>query len=180
MPRRLLLQDACVLINLIASGRFEDIAQRCGYQLVIAAAACAEVLSIRDAVSGETVPVTLDPHFAAGLLERIDVETEEERAGYIAYAAQLDDGEAMSLALAEVRHLPLATDDRKARSLVVREGIRVELFSTVAVLQAWEQNAGISIHEMREVLTRIRKSARFYPAVGTPESGWWESRCAIQ
>ena len=76
MPRRLLLQDACVLINLIASGRFEDIAQSCGYQLVIASAACAEVLSIRDALSGETVPVSLDPHFATGLLERIDVETE--------------------------------------------------------------------------------------------------------
>ena len=179
MPRRLLLQDACVLINLIASGRFEDIAQTGGYQLMVAAAACAEVLSIRDAVSGETVPVSLEPHFAAGLLERIDVETENERAGYIAYAAQLDDGEAMSLALAEIRHLPLATDDRKARSLVVREGVKVELFSTVAVLQAWEQSAGISLREMRDVLTRIRKSARFYPAAGTPDSIWWESRCAI-
>ena len=36
MSQRLLLQDACVLINLVASGRFEDIARDGGWQFVVA------------------------------------------------------------------------------------------------------------------------------------------------
>ncbi len=38
MFRRLLLQDACVLINLISSGCFEQIARDGGWQFVVAAA----------------------------------------------------------------------------------------------------------------------------------------------
>ncbi len=176
MASRLLLQDACVLINLLSSGRFEDIARGCGYQLVVSTAVRAETVSIRDALSGESVEVDLTPHFATGLLELVDLASEEERSSYIAYAAQLDDGEAMSLALVEARHLPLATDDRKAISLIARERIGVELVSTTGVLQAWEANAGVSSAEMKAVLTAVRSLARFVPRVGTADRAWWDAR----
>lgn len=176
MPRRLLLQDACVLINLLASGRFEDIARECGYQFVAATAACDEALFIRDAATGEPVLVDLAPYLTAGLLEKIDVETEDERASYVAYATLLDDGEAMSLALAEARHLLLATDDRKARALILRESINVELSSTVGVLQAWEKAAGIEKSEMSQILARLQKCARFTPPAGHPDRVWWDAR----
>ena len=52
---------------------------------------------------------------------------------------RFDDGEAMSLALAGARNLALATDDRKARLLVTRENIMVDLHSTVSLLQIWEK-----------------------------------------
>ena len=176
MSRRLLLQDACVLINLLASGRFEDIARECGYQLVVASAVCAESIYIRDATTREPVLINLEPYVSAGLLEQMDVETEDERAAYIVYAAQLDDGEAMSLALAELRHIPLATDDRKARALIAREGIRIELSSTVGVLQAWERTADIEISQMRAVIANIQRSARFARPPAAEDRLWWQDR----
>jgi predicted nucleic acid-binding protein len=176
MPPRLLLQDACVLINLLASGRFEDIARACGFQFVIASAVRAEALYIRDGTTGEPMLIDLEPHLEAGRLEEIRVETEAERAAYVTYAAYLDDGEAMSLALAEARQLPLATDDRKARALVARESISVELSSTVGVLQAWEANAAIQKPEMKMVLARIQTCARFSPSSRTPDGRWWDER----
>jgi predicted nucleic acid-binding protein len=178
MSPRLLLQDACVLINLLASGRFVDIAGGCGYRLLVATAVRAEALYIRDDVTGEPILIDLSPHLTAGLLEEISVETEVEREAYITYAAQLDDGEAMSLALAEARHLILATDDRKARALIIRESIRVELSSTVGVLETWERNAGIPAAEMRVVLEQIQRCARFSPPATTAEGSWWKERLA--
>ena len=180
MPERLLLQDACVLINLVASGRFEDIARHCGFQFAVASAVCAEVHFTRDNATGEIVPINLDPYFATALLEKLEIETEAERTAYITFAAQrLDDGEAMSLALADVRHLALATDDRKARLLVVRENLTVELQSTVSLLQRWEGNCSISGEEMRQVLTQIRDCARFIPRPSTPEHAWWVQRLNV-
>ena len=177
MPQRLLLQDACVLINLVASGRFEDIARQCGFQFAVTSAVCAETHFTRDSTTGEIVPIDLEAYFAAALLEKLEIETEAERTAYIAYAAQrLDDGEAMSLALAEVRHLALATDDRKARLLVTRENIAVELHSTVSLLQKWEKSCNVSGKEIGQVLARIRDCARFIPRASTPEYAWWVQR----
>ncbi len=118
--------------------------------------------------------VDLASYFDAGLLERIDVETEAERTAYIAYASQrLDDGEAMSLALAESRHLALATDDRRARLLIEREHVPVELHSTVSVLREWGTLCQIPAEEMGQVLERIKNGARFTPRAGTADYAWW-------
>ena len=176
MTPRLLLQDACVLINLLASGRFEDIARAGPYRFVIASAVCGEALYIRDGTTGKPILIDLEPHLVAGLIEIITVETDEERAAYITYAGQLDDGEAMSLALAESRHLALATDDRKARALIKRESINVELSSTASVLQNWEKMAGIPNPEIKTVIEQIQKCARFVPSPETPEGQWWNER----
>ncbi len=177
MSRRLLLQDACVLINLMASGRFEDIARGGGWQFVVATAVCAETHYMRDPATGESVPIDLALYFAAGLLEQVRVETEAERNAYIAYAAQrLDDGEAMSLALAQSRHLALATDDRRARLIIERENVSVELHSTVSVLQSWEAQCKVPAAEMRRVLERIRNGARFSPRSMTADHAWWTQR----
>ena len=177
MSRRLLLQDACVLINLVASGRFEDIARDGGWRFVVAAAVCAETHYTRDPATGERVSIDLAAYFAAGLLERMDVETEAERTAYIAYAAQrLDDGEAMSLALAQARQLALATDDRRAWLLVEQESVPVELHSTVSVLQQWEALCQVPAGEVRQVLERIRSGARFVPRATTADHTWWVER----
>lgn len=177
MSRRLLLQDACVLINLMASGRFEDVARYGGWQFVVATAVCAETHYTRDPATGESVPIDLAPCFAAGLLEQMEVETEAERNAYIAYAAQrLDDGEAMSLALAQSRQIALATDDRRARLLIGQENVSVELHSTVGVLQDWEMHCQVPAAEMRRVLERIRNGARFSPRSATADHLWWTQR----
>ena len=121
--------------------------------------------------------IDLAPCFAAGLLEQVEVETEAERNAYIAYAAQrLDDGEAMSLALVLSRHLALATDDRRARLLIERENVSVELHSTVSVLQGWEARCQVPAAEMRRVLERIRNGARFSPRPTTADYAWWSQR----
>ena len=47
----IVIQDACVLINLLASGRFEDIAIGCGFRFAIASVVSREALYLHNAES---------------------------------------------------------------------------------------------------------------------------------
>jgi predicted nucleic acid-binding protein len=175
MPSPLVIQDACVLINLLATGRFKEIAQGIGHELAISKAAASEALFLRDPETGEKEPIELKPYIDARLLDILTVETLEERTSYVAYAAELDDGEAMSIALAECRQLALATDDRKARRLISTQKLAIELWSTVDVLKRWQAERRIAVEEMQAVLNRISQRARYFPKPGQPERIWWDS-----
>jgi predicted nucleic acid-binding protein len=173
MAATVLIQDACVLINLVATGRFEQIARGICHQFAVSQAARNELLFLRNP-GGEREPIDLQPHVDAGLLQVLSVKTDQERSRYVAYAAQLDDGEAMSLALAECRHLALATDDRKCRRLVAKEQVDIKLWSTTDILKAWQAAQQIPSTEMREAVCRVRDRARFLLKQGHPDRPWWD------
>jgi len=120
----LVLLDACCLINLFATGRTEEILQALSYRFAVARYVVEEeVLEIDaeeadpTAASGEG-RVSLHPLLAElvekGILEQLDVDSEEEQGELLRFAAELDDGEAHTSALALVRGASVATDDRKA------------------------------------------------------------------
>ncbi len=169
----LLLQDTCVLINLLGSGRFEDIVEKVGRPFAVSASAVREALYLRNADTGEREPIDLQPHFTAGRIQILDVQNEHELARYVAYASELDDGEAMSLALAECRGISLATDDRKARRLIANQALSVELWSTVDVLKVWEEAGSIPVTEMREALKQLTARARYRLKETHPDWAWW-------
>jgi predicted nucleic acid-binding protein len=174
MGNNLLLQDACVLINLLATDRLEEIAHHLAYQFAIAWSVAAETIYLRRPADNSREQADLRTHVVSGLTRVLDVETELEQNRYLYYATELDDGEAMSLALAEGRRLEIATDDRKARRMVAAEGLSIKLWSTIDILKAWERIGSISPQEVKDTLTKISSRARFRPK----GCAWWDKRLA--
>ena len=169
----IVIQDACVLINLLASGRFENIASGCGLRFAIASVVVQESMYLHNADSGEREMIDLKPLIEKGILETLTVESENEKLRYIELALNLDDGEAESVAIAEARNLALATDDRKARNLIQRAGLKIELWSTCSLLQHWQGKCSVSDKDLKSVLTNIFKRARYRPKLGHPDFKWW-------
>ncbi len=169
----LLLQDTCVLINLLGSGKFEDIVQKVGRPFAVSSSAVREALYLRNADSGEREAIDLQTHVVSGRIQILDIQDERELTRYVAYATELDDGEAMSLALAECRGISLATDDRKARRLIADQSLSIDLWSTVEILRVWAEAGNITAAEMRETLEQISKRARYRPKESHPDWEWW-------
>lgn len=108
--------DACVLINLLAGGEIEGVLGAAARESLICSAMEKESIYLRtDDPHAPLELIRLDPLIDSELLTVCHVEGDEEAQLYIDYASKLDDGEAMSLAIALSRGYDLATDERKAR-----------------------------------------------------------------
>ncbi|HLB77136.1 MAG TPA: hypothetical protein VJO72_08900, partial [Candidatus Dormibacteraeota bacterium] len=59
----------------------------------------------------------IDPWLQSGRVKIASLDSPLEEELYVQSAADLDDGEAMSLAICRARGYALATDDRKARRI---------------------------------------------------------------
>lgn len=130
------LIDACCLINLLSTARFHEILVGCGHVFHVCEAVAQESLFI-DVLAQDRrrqrMPVDLEPLFNAGVVHRTKPETGPETAAFVRYATMLDDGEAMCLALAELRSWTVATDERKGRRIAIAHGIRT--LSTIELLK---------------------------------------------
>jgi predicted nucleic acid-binding protein len=169
----IVIQDACVLINLLASARFEDIASGCDLRFAIASVVAQESMYLHNGDSGEREMIDLQSLLENGTLEILSAESENEKLRYIELALNLDDGEAESVAIAEARHFALATDDKKARNLIQREGLKIELWSTCSLIQHWQGKCSVPDSDLKLVLTNIFKRARYRPKLGHPDFDWW-------
>jgi hypothetical protein len=102
-----------------------------------------------------------------------------EKRLYVDLAADLDDGEAMTLAIAYERRIPAATDDRKARRIVrERFGDDLLLLSTAEIMNDWAQLVTDEPAKVREALKRIEIVARYQPPSDDPLRGWWATATA--
>ena len=90
--RTILITDASVLINLVASGAASEILSGCGMGFQVCTEVIAEVKILRDRETGEEHPIDLEPLFAANLLTRIEPETDEEFELLVDYSALLRAG----------------------------------------------------------------------------------------
>ena len=89
------------------------------------------------------------------------------------YALELDDGEAMSLAIAHARNLPLATDEKKAKRVIRDSAKHMRVVSTSEILYAWATGRGRA--KIKPVLEAIGIRARFRPPDDDPLVAWWNS-----
>lgn len=166
------LIDTCTLVNLLASGELELLLSSLSSICMVSEAVSRESLFLR--ADQENVPhqrIALEPLFASGILHACQAESPEEEARYVSFATELDDGEAMSLAISSVRGYGLATDDRKARRLANEIG-SVPLFSTAEILHSINP---LDLTKIREIIRRIESRARYTPHQGTPLHDWWNA-----
>lgn len=174
-PLRVVLLDTCVLINVLASGEAEGILAAAGGEFLICTAVRDETIYLR---SEEPEPsldrVDISSHIECGLFGLTDLRGEDEQSLYVDYASQLDDGEAMSLAIAYVRDYHIATDDRKARRLFLEGGGADErLISTAELVRRWSERHEIQAAQLSRAVEHIALRARFYPGASDPHYPWW-------
>jgi predicted nucleic acid-binding protein len=173
-PRAQIL-DACVLINLLASGEVEGILRAAARESFICTAVEGESIYLRtEDPKAPLEHIDLKPLIDSGLLAVCDIEGSKEAELYVDYASALDDGEAMSLAIALSRGLVLATDERKARRLFIEAvGDITRLTSTSELLRRWAVAEGVPSERLKTALLQIEKRARYQPPAGDANHRWW-------
>jgi len=122
--------------------------------------------------AGERDSVDLEPLIAAGLLQALDLETAEELATFVDFAALVDDGEAATIALAIHRGGAVATDDRKAIGELGAHAPSSEIWTTARLLHAWAEAVGASPRHIAVVLRAVRLRSRFEPSRRDPLVDW--------
>ena len=167
-----LVVDTCVLINLLATDRLLEISPLIAPSLMVCAGVAAESIYLR-ALDPNRQPrqVHLDPLFKRGVLTPCDCANAAEEQMYVNYALELDDGEAMSLAIAHARSLPLATDEKKAKRVIKSNAKHLRVLSTTEILYAWAN--GRNQAEIKTVLGMIGIRARFRPPDDDLLLTWW-------
>jgi predicted nucleic acid-binding protein len=170
--------DTSVILNLVATGHVEGILGSLRSLCLVATAAAGEVIYIRaDDPAQPAHPVSIEPWISAKLITIVSLEEPKEEDLYVQFASELDDGEAMSLAICRARGYVLATDDRKARRLAGSlTPTAVALLSTAEILHSWALETAAQSEPLRQIIQAIERRARFLPPQGAPFRDWWLSR----
>ena len=180
MAERQLSLDACVLINLCATGRISELAATLAIRFVVAREVSGETLGLRSEDDGaERTPIELGVLVRAGVLEVVDLAGEEV-ATFVRVAERLDDGEAATLALAVHRGLALLTDDRAALRLIASEYAGLEVLSTARILRRYCEQARLPAGEIAACLVAVEERASFFPTRLDPDGDWWRTQRASQ
>lgn len=151
-----------------------------GYQFGICSVVKNESIYLRATdLNAPPEEVKLDAYLESKHLTALELSSDEEKELYVDYATQLDDGEAMSLALVYSRGFSMASDDRKARRLFTEEiGDLKRLLSTSQILKEWSEKARMNTAEVKQVLTDVSRRGRFFPNSGDAHFDWWSKAIA--
>lgn len=173
-----LFLDACCLINLYATGCLRDIARHSPYEFWVADYVLKQeaVIYRRSESIGESVektPIELSPLLDEGLIQVMELERPEWESTYVSIARFVDDGEAITGALAFHCGASIATDDRKARRVLREIAPSVPQVSTLDLLKQWMDAAFVSEIAMREALIAIKTNANYVPSPRDPLYPWW-------
>ena len=90
---------------------------------------------------------------------------------YVDLATQIDDGEAMALAIAKSRSWAVSTDDRKAKRIA--DELSVKVLTTPEIVKRWADLARPSLDDLRQTLQLIETRASFFPSANHPLHSWW-------
>jgi hypothetical protein len=118
--------------------------------------------------------IDLGPFIETNLLHLVDIETETEANTYIDLAAKLDDGEAITGAIALNRNWAIATDDVASVRLFQGESPSIAVVSTLDLVKYWVDTDEPDEPTIRETLLNIRIRGRYEPHRNHPLSSWWQ------
>jgi predicted nucleic acid-binding protein len=177
MPSETLtILDSCVLLNLAASDEIADIIASIDGATFVCTAARKEALFLRDQTdAGVLVPLAIDDLLGGARIQVSDLATDDEEEQFVLLARDLDDGEAMSMAIAASRGMRFASDDQKARRVFVDlVSSPARLISTSDILKRWAETHAVTPQRLRDALRRIGVRARFTPSRRDPNAFWWQ------
>lgn len=173
----LVLLDACVVVNLYATRYMPVILSVAARSVAVVDVVARESQRIRRGGEGgdrdEFDPVDLDSLIASGSLHVLTSNDESELLTFIDLARELDDGEAMTAAVAIHRGGVVVTDDKKASRILGERG--VPLRSTLDICKSWAESGGVTADVVREALAAIRERGRYEPPRSHVLRAWWDS-----
>ena len=177
-PNGCLLLDASCLLNLYATGQLRAISATIDVQLHVADYVLEQEAIytwLPDATSGQDEPVLVDvsPLIEDGLLHVTGLESINEQATFVELAALVDDGEAVTGALAFHRGCAIATDDRKARRVFGERIPSVQMVSTLDLLKQWADLGRITDTDLRTAMIAMRSGASYIPSRRDSLFEWW-------
>jgi predicted nucleic acid-binding protein len=171
--------DACSLINFYASTFLESILKNSTVNFCIVEQVKNESLYIRKPDESERgfdyEPINLDQYFKSNLLKGVSLEKESEKNLFINLAAQLDDGEAATLAIAVSRKMRVITDDKKAIRILRQDFLSVHYSTTLDIIKEWCDRNLIEKDELEKALNNILIRANYLPPKKHHLFNWWKS-----
>jgi len=174
-----LLLDACVAINLYATRRMEEIIRVLEEPVGVVDLVRSEALHVRRGGTGddadEREALDLGPLVDAGLLVMVTA-TEAELDAFVAWTRRLDDGEALTAAVAISRGWTVATDDRKAIRLLSGH---VPLRSTLDLVKVWADRVGVGDPVVAQALHDLRERGPYLPRRDHPLKAWWDAYLSL-
>jgi hypothetical protein len=170
-----LLLDACVALNLLASGvALDELARASNARFVMTSVAASETLWLEPDDSARERELLDD----SVLVERgvtLVTLTEIEMVGFIELARSIDDGEAATIAVATHRQVSVATDDRKAVRLAERQSRSIAIVRTTQLMMRWANSSSATATNLREAVRAIQRRANYVPPRDDPHIAWWRS-----
>lgn len=161
--------DSSTLINLAATDLLSEIVRRISPTCYICRSIVErECLYIRSADGAQVEELSPGQWIDDGIFLECE-PSDPEREVFVNYAASLDDGEAMCLALASSRQWAVVIDDRKGQRFATELGIPV--ITASAIMQHWGN--GKTDAEIAVALGKVEARARFRPAEDDPNYQWW-------
>lgn len=174
-----ILLDACCLLNLYATRRCEEILRVIGARFAVADLVAGEAIYVFRGGAGpdarERDQIDLRALSDAGMLEILHLQSVDETANFVNFAAELDDGEAMTCALAVLRGMSVATDDRKALRILKERAPQVTIYTTCHLLQYWATSGAATAPDVRQALLDIQERGHYAPPKDHPLLSWWQS-----
>lgn len=172
--------DASCLLNLYATGRMREIVVAQPFTLAIADPVLRqETLYVRATNPAteeeEHVDVDLSPLIQDQLIQVVELQGEPEIGTFVDLSADMDDGEAVTAAIALLRGYGIATDDRKARRVLFQRDPNVGVLSTLELLKRWSEHARIAPRELRAAMAAMESGANYIPGERDPLYGWWRA-----
>jgi predicted nucleic acid-binding protein len=174
--------DACVIINLYASGHMQSILESIPKPVSIAAYVhemeAQKIYTGPDEdVTKETELINLQSFVDRKLLHVVHLDDGPEAVAAVDFSAatRLDTGEAISAAIALHRCWSLATDDKTAISFFTRQVPQLHLISTPELLKHWIDATHPHIAVVNSVVGNIRKRARYEPHHDHSLYRWWKA-----
>ena len=168
-----LLLDACCAINLFATPYAGEILAAYAQPIAIVQFVVEhEMLNLAAGLPSEMS--SLDKHLAALGIVTVAMQEEEEEQ-FLALASQLDDGEAISAAIAMTRGWAIATDDRRVPTVLAKAGAAMRVVTTPELVELWAEHAQVDRLTLRSVLADIEAKARFCPWRTHPLYAWWQA-----
>lgn len=169
-----LLLDACVALNLLASGvGLGELAGASGVRFMMVSVAAAETLWIDPLdPNGEREQIDTSSLADGGLFSLVYVD-DEELDLFVELARSIDDGEAATLAVAFNRKLRVATDDRRALRLAAQQIPPIEIVRTTELVKRWAEAPGTDNRHAAAAVIAIERRANYVPPGDDPYVDWW-------
>lgn len=180
-----IILDACCIINLYASGHIGDILKSISKSVAVAAYVRDEealrIYTGHDSDEAEKYEqIDLQPFIDCGLLIVVSPETEAENITFVNFAAALDDGEAITGAIALHRNWSICSDDRRATSFFTQNTPHLQVISTPELIKYWVDTTNPPLETVCAALQLIRVRARYEPHLRHKLYLWWQTYKVIE